>query len=271
MGGSAFTTRRRWRRSIRSRSRTCGARSTRRSWRRSTMRGRRWRPRRRPCARRCGTRRRGRSACCWSICRRAAQGEVKRANVPLGWAAPAFDVLQLEDYDWVTGGRERRRRGRGDGGPARLSGERSSIISRGSCLRREDVGALGADRGGGRGGAGARDGGGVRLGAAAGASRRVHLFRQERGRGGFRGRALSDRAWAGGERRARFLDRDRDHGERRRAAQRRLGGRAAAASTPGRGCGARRICTSFSPSSARGGGRRWRSGSGTRSITARTG
>ena len=31
--------------------------------------------------------------------------EVKRANVPLGWAAPAFDVLQLEDYDWVTEGR----------------------------------------------------------------------------------------------------------------------------------------------------------------------
>ena len=30
---------------------------------------------------------------------------VRRANVPLGWASPAFDVLQLEDYDWVTGGR----------------------------------------------------------------------------------------------------------------------------------------------------------------------
>lgn len=30
---------------------------------------------------------------------------VRRANVPLGWAGPAFDVLQLEDYDWVTGGR----------------------------------------------------------------------------------------------------------------------------------------------------------------------
>ena len=30
---------------------------------------------------------------------------VRRANVPLGWAAPGFDVLQLEDYDWVTGGR----------------------------------------------------------------------------------------------------------------------------------------------------------------------
>jgi uncharacterized protein (TIGR02217 family) len=31
--------------------------------------------------------------------------EVKRANAPLGWAAPAFDTLQLEDYDWVVAGR----------------------------------------------------------------------------------------------------------------------------------------------------------------------
>lgn len=31
--------------------------------------------------------------------------EAKRANMPLGWASPAFDVLQLEDYDWVTEGR----------------------------------------------------------------------------------------------------------------------------------------------------------------------
>jgi uncharacterized protein (TIGR02217 family) len=31
--------------------------------------------------------------------------EAKRANMPLGWAKPAFDVLQLEDYDWVTEGR----------------------------------------------------------------------------------------------------------------------------------------------------------------------
>ena len=31
--------------------------------------------------------------------------ELKRANVPLGWSTPAFDLLQLEDYDWVTGGR----------------------------------------------------------------------------------------------------------------------------------------------------------------------
>lgn len=31
--------------------------------------------------------------------------DVKRANLPAGWARPAFDVLQLEDYDWVTAGR----------------------------------------------------------------------------------------------------------------------------------------------------------------------
>ncbi|WOE75685.1 DUF2460 domain-containing protein [Alterisphingorhabdus coralli] len=28
--------------------------------------------------------------------------EVLRANIPLGWARPAFDILQLEDYDWAT-------------------------------------------------------------------------------------------------------------------------------------------------------------------------
>ena len=27
-----------------------------------------------------------------------------RANVPHGWSAPAFDILQLEDYDWVIAG-----------------------------------------------------------------------------------------------------------------------------------------------------------------------
>ena len=34
-----------------------------------------------------------------------AAPELKRANLPVGWASPAFDVLQLEDYDWVTEGR----------------------------------------------------------------------------------------------------------------------------------------------------------------------
>lgn len=36
----------------------------------------------------------------------AAAPELKRANVPPGWAAPAFDILQLEDYDWVTTGQQ---------------------------------------------------------------------------------------------------------------------------------------------------------------------
>lgn len=30
--------------------------------------------------------------------------EVRRANLPAGWAAPAFDRLQLEDYAWVVSG-----------------------------------------------------------------------------------------------------------------------------------------------------------------------
>ncbi|MEP9400392.1 DUF2460 domain-containing protein [Sphingomonas sp. VNH70] len=34
----------------------------------------------------------------------AASPEVKRANLPVGWARPAFDVLQLEDYDWAATG-----------------------------------------------------------------------------------------------------------------------------------------------------------------------
>ena len=34
-----------------------------------------------------------------------AAPEARRANVPTGWAWPAFDVLQLEDYDWVIEGR----------------------------------------------------------------------------------------------------------------------------------------------------------------------
>lgn len=36
--------------------------------------------------------------------------DIKRANVPLGWAWPAFDRLQLEDYDWLTAGADGRRR-----------------------------------------------------------------------------------------------------------------------------------------------------------------
>ncbi|MEM1194803.1 MAG: TIGR02217 family protein [Pseudomonadota bacterium] len=36
--------------------------------------------------------------------------EAYRANLPLGWARPAFDRLQLEDYDWLTGGMDAARR-----------------------------------------------------------------------------------------------------------------------------------------------------------------
>ncbi|HEX6072721.1 MAG TPA: DUF2460 domain-containing protein [Sphingomicrobium sp.] len=31
-----------------------------------------------------------------------AAPELRRANLPTGWARPAFDVLQCEDYEWVT-------------------------------------------------------------------------------------------------------------------------------------------------------------------------
>lgn len=36
--------------------------------------------------------------------------ELKRANLPLGWAAPTFDRLQVEDYDWLTAGADGLRR-----------------------------------------------------------------------------------------------------------------------------------------------------------------
>ncbi len=36
--------------------------------------------------------------------------ELYRANLPLGWAWPAFDRLQLEDYDWLTAGADAARR-----------------------------------------------------------------------------------------------------------------------------------------------------------------
>ena len=36
--------------------------------------------------------------------------DLYRANLPLGWAAPAFDRLQVEDYDWLTDGADALRR-----------------------------------------------------------------------------------------------------------------------------------------------------------------
>lgn len=39
-----------------------------------------------------------------------AMPEARRANLPVGWAAPAFDRLQVEDYDWLTAGADASRR-----------------------------------------------------------------------------------------------------------------------------------------------------------------
>jgi hypothetical protein len=88
--------------------------------------------------------------------------EIVRANVPVGWAAPAFDVLQLEDYDWVTAGN----------GGATASGVAAVRARLGYA-----VGAVGADRcrRASRSGAGHRRG--VRLGAPAGAARRINVVR----------------------------------------------------------------------------------------------
>lgn len=40
----------------------------------------------------------------------AEMPELYRANLPTGWAYPAFDRLQLEDYDWLTAGADAARR-----------------------------------------------------------------------------------------------------------------------------------------------------------------
>ncbi len=39
-----------------------------------------------------------------------AMPEARRANLPLGWAHPAYDRLQVEDYDWLTAGADAARR-----------------------------------------------------------------------------------------------------------------------------------------------------------------
>jgi hypothetical protein len=64
--------------------------------------------------------------------------EVRRANLPLGWASPAFEVLQLEDYEWVTAGDCR-----GDG----AAGIRKccAALFEWVCFGRVAIGAVGAD------------------------------------------------------------------------------------------------------------------------------
>ncbi len=67
--------------------------------------------------------------------------EAKRANMPVGWASPAFDVLQLEDYDWAAAG-DRVSTARGVAAAAARLGypvDRQHYFS-GFVLRREDAG-----------------------------------------------------------------------------------------------------------------------------------
>ena len=42
--------------------------------------------------------------CCFTRLRSLGSAAIRRLNLPEAWVYPAFDVLQLEDYDYVTGG-----------------------------------------------------------------------------------------------------------------------------------------------------------------------
>jgi uncharacterized protein (TIGR02217 family) len=72
-----------------------------------------------------------------------AAPELRRANMPAGWASPAFDVLQLEDYDFVTAGDEDgQRRGWTAVGQVLGYPEDRTQYFAGFVLRAADAGAL---------------------------------------------------------------------------------------------------------------------------------
>jgi uncharacterized protein (TIGR02217 family) len=72
-----------------------------------------------------------------------AMPEARRANLPVGWAAPAFDRLQLEDYDWLTAGADNRRRAAYAAVTARLGyPPEDQDYFAGFVLRPEDADAL---------------------------------------------------------------------------------------------------------------------------------
>lgn len=71
----------------------------------------------------------------------SAKPDLGRANMPVGWAAPAFDVLQLEDYDFVTAGDEAGRRRAREAVAGRLGyGVGLQQYFSGFVLGREDAG-----------------------------------------------------------------------------------------------------------------------------------
>jgi len=72
-----------------------------------------------------------------------AMPELRRADMPEAWAWPAFDRLQLEDYDWLTAGAEAQRKAAYATVQARLgySLDRQDYFS-GFVLRREDAEAF---------------------------------------------------------------------------------------------------------------------------------
>lgn len=53
--------------------------------------------------------------------------DLVRMNLPEGWSAPAFDRLQLEDYEWVTDGNGVYRRGRLENARERLRYSRDTV------------------------------------------------------------------------------------------------------------------------------------------------
>lgn len=72
-----------------------------------------------------------------------AMPELKRAALPLGWAWPAFDRLQLEDYDWLTVGADGARRAAYAEVDARLGYPLAAQdYLAGFVLRREDAEAF---------------------------------------------------------------------------------------------------------------------------------
>ena len=144
-----------------------------------------------------------------------ATPELYRANLPTGWAAPAFDRLQLEDYDWLTAGADAARRAAYALVDARLGYPLADqdylagfVLNPADAER--DVGAHRQRAGRGRR---ARHHPALRLGAAAGQPRRLHPPRPSAGasHGTLRQRAVPLRAGPQRLGRARVFDLDRGH------------------------------------------------------------